>query len=52
MIAKIIDLEHARVDILGELGQEPFEVGEKGRIVEGPFRSILNALISLTCVIR
>ena len=48
MVAKVIDLEHAGVDILSKLGQQPFEIGEEGRVIEGPFRSILSNAISFT----
>ena len=47
VIVKVLDLEHARVDVLGDLGQEPFEVGKEGRVIEGPLRGILVAKISM-----
>lgn len=40
IIFQIIELDHGRVDELGDLGHGPLEVGEEGRIVEGPFRRL------------
>ncbi len=37
VILEVIDLEHGRVDEPGDLGEDPFEVGEEGRVVERPF---------------
>lgn len=37
IIIEIIDLDHLRVDKPTDLGEEPFEVGKEGRVVESPF---------------
>lgn len=37
LIVEVVDLDHLWVDELGGLGEDPFEVGEEGRVVESPF---------------
>lgn len=41
IIFQVAYAKHGRVDKLGGLGEKPLEVGEKGRVVEGPFRRLL-----------
>lgn len=41
VVAKGLDVEQGRVRECGGLGQQPFKVGKKGRIVQRPFRSFL-----------
>jgi len=49
VVAQVLDLEHRRIGIPGELRECPFEVGEKGRIVQCPFRGFLWREFSLSC---
>lgn len=44
VIAKILDIEHSRVNMGCNLGHKPLEVSEKGRIVQSPFRSVLEGI--------
>jgi hypothetical protein len=37
IMTQILDLQHSRVDELGDLRHCPFKVGEEGRVVERPF---------------
>lgn len=37
VMSQVIDLQHGRVGQLCGLGQNPFEVGEKRRVIKGPF---------------
>jgi len=41
VIFEVVHLEHLGVDEARELRQEPLEVGEEGRVVQGPFRGAL-----------
>lgn len=41
--SQILHLQHGRVDVVRRLGQQAFEVGKEGRIVERPFRGFLFA---------
>ena len=46
VVAKVLHLEHERVGILGDLGEEPLEVCEEGRIIKCPFGRSLRAQFS------
>ena len=37
LIIEVVDLDHFWVDEPADLGEEPFEVGKEGRVVESPF---------------
>ena len=37
LIIEVVDLDHLWVDKPANLGEEPFEVGKKWRVVESPF---------------
>ena len=46
VVAKVLHLEHERIDILGHLGEEPFEVCEEGWIIKRPFGRFLIAQLA------
>jgi len=43
VVAKVLDLEHERVGILGDLREEPFEVREVRGVIKCPFGCFLIA---------
>lgn len=42
IVLEVVDAQHGPVDEARDLGQDPLEVGEEGRVVEGPFRRALD----------
>jgi hypothetical protein len=46
VVAKVLYLEHKRVDILGDLREEPFEVCEEGWVIKCPFGRCLMAQLA------
>lgn len=41
VILEVLNAQHGRINQPCDLGENPFEVGEEGRIVQSPFRSPL-----------
>lgn len=42
IVVEVVDAQHGAVDEARDLGEDPLEVGEEGRVVEGPFRGALD----------
>lgn len=37
IVLQVVHTKHGRVSQLGDLGHDPFEIGEERGVVEGPF---------------
>lgn len=42
VVAQVGHDEHARIEVLSNLRQEPFEIGKEGWVVERPDRGVLQ----------
>lgn len=42
VIVEVVDLDHEGVDEAGDVGEDIFEVGKEGRVVEGPLRRLFK----------
>lgn len=42
VVAEVVDAQHGAVDEAGDVGEDPLEVGEEGRVVEGPLGGALE----------
>lgn len=42
VVVEVVDLDHEGVDEAGDVGEDIFEVGKEGRVVEGPLRRLFK----------
>lgn len=42
LVVEVVDLDHEGIDEAGDVGHHPFEIGEEGGVIQGPFRGALR----------